>query len=171
MKKSMLFLVCALLGSSFAATGAVTDVHAQSITKGSYAEVTEQEAPVYDQNGNKTSIAMQKDSQWQVASTQKIAGNDYFQIAPNEFLSTKDSFGYKKRQMTIKVQSADDSEDTVRVYDHNLKQRTDVSLANGSKWYSDSAIYTSDGMPFVRVATDEYVAMFDVSQQQFKANL
>lgn len=169
MKKTIAFLVCALLGSSIAATTAMTDVNADSVTKGNYAEVT-QTTNMYDQNGNKTDTSVQKDSTWKVNKLQKINGNDYFQVAPNQFLSTKDSFAYKKRQMTIKVQSSDDK-DTVRVYDHNLKQRTDVSLASGTKWYSDSAIYTSQGMPFLRVATNMYVAMFDVTEQQYKASV
>ncbi|WP_334332179.1 MULTISPECIES: SLAP domain-containing protein [unclassified Companilactobacillus] len=168
MKKTIAFLVCALLGGSIAATTSTTNVDAQSVTTGNYAQVTDN-TTVYDQNGNKTDIALEKDSTWKVNQLVKINGNEYFQVAPNQFLSTNDSFAYKKRQMTIKVQSSDDS--PIRVYDHNLKQRTDVSLASGTKWYSDSAIYTSQGMPFLRVATDQYVAMFDVTQQQFKASI
>lgn len=170
MKKSIALLVCALFGGSIAATASVTDVNAQSVTKGNYAQVTEQAASVYDQNGNKTNISVDKDSTWKVNKLEKINGNEYFQVAPNQFLSTNDSFAYKKRQMIIKVQSSDDN-GSVRVYDHNLKQRTDVSLASGTKWYSDSAIYTSQGMPFVRVATDQYVAMFDVTEQQVKSSI
>lgn len=169
MKKTIAFLVCAILGSSVATATAVTDVNADSVTKGNYAQVTET-AALYDQNGNKTDTSVQKDSTWKVNKLQKINGNEYFQVAPNQFLSTNDGFAYKKRQMTIKVQSSDDKE-YVRVYDHNLKQRTDVSLASGSKWYSDSAIYTSQGMPFLRVATDQYVAMFDVTEQQYTASI
>lgn len=168
MKKTIALLVCALLGGSFAATASTTNVSAQSVTKGNYAQVTDN-TTIYDQNGNKTDIALEKDSTWKVNQLVKINGNEYFQVAPNQFLSTNDSFAYKKRQMTIKVQSSDDS--PIRVYDHNLKQRTDVSLASGTKWYSDSAIYTSQGMPFLRVATDQYVAMFDVTEQQFKASI
>lgn len=168
MKKTIALLVCALLGGSFAATASTTNVSAQSVTKGNYAQVTDN-TTIYDQNRNKTDIALEKDSTWKVNQLVKINGNEYFQVAPNQFLSTNDSFAYKKRQMTIKVQSSDDS--PIRVYDHNLKQRTDVSLASGTKWYSDSAIYTSQGMPFLRVATDQYVAMFDVTEQQFKASI
>lgn len=168
MKKTIALLVCALLGGSFAATASTTNVSAQSVTKGNYAQVTDN-TTIYDQNGNKTDIALEKDSTWKVNQLVKINGNEYFQVAPNQFLSTNDSFAYKKRQMTIKVQSSDDS--PIRVYNHNLKQRTDVSLASGTKWYSDSAIYTSQGMPFLRVATDQYVAMFDVTEQQFKASI
>lgn len=168
MKKTIALLVCALLGGSFAATASTTNVSAQSVTKGNYAQVTDN-TTIYDQNGNKTDIALEKDSTWKVNQLVKINGNEYFQVAPNQFLSTNDSFAYKKRQMTIKVQSSDDS--PIRVYDHNLKQKTDVSLASGTKWYSDSAIYTSQGMPFLRVATDQYVAMFDVTEQQFKASI
>ncbi|TGD24477.1 hypothetical protein EGT49_02850 [Companilactobacillus suantsaicola] len=168
MKKTIALLVCALLGGSFAATASTTNVSAQSVTKGNYAQVIDN-TTIYDQNGNKTDIALEKDSTWKVNQLVKINGNEYFQVAPNQFLSTNDSFAYKKRQMTIKVQSSDDS--PIRVYNHNLKQRTDVSLASGTKWYSDSAIYTSQGMPFLRVATDQYVAMFDVTEQQFKASI
>jgi len=173
MKKSILFLICTLFGSSMALAGATTNVNAQSVSsKENYAQVTaETAASVYDQNGTKTDIALQKDSTWQVAKAVSINGTDYFQIAPNEFLSTKDSFGYKKRQMTIKVQSSDASDSSVRVYDHNLVQKNDISIANGTRWFSDSAIYTSQGMPFLRIGPDQYVSMTDVSEQQFKATI
>jgi len=172
MKKSILFLVCALLGGGSAISSAVTDVNAQSVTQqGEYAQVSQDVAPVYDQNGAKTNVAVPKDSTWQVAKTQSINGGDYFQVAPNQYLSKKDSFEYKKRQMIIKVQSIDGKNDAVRIYDHNLVQRTDVSLASGSKWVTDTAINTSNGMPFVRVAPDQYVAMFDVVEQTFNANI
>lgn len=91
MKKTIAFLVCALLGSSFAAATATTDVNAESVTKGNYAEVT-QTTNMYDQNGNRTDTSVQKNSTWKVNKLQKINGNDYFQVAPNQFLSTNDSF-------------------------------------------------------------------------------
>lgn len=73
MKKTILFLVCALLGTGSAltaATNSVTDVNAQSVTqKGDFAQVDVNEAQVYDQNGNKTDIALQDNSTWQVAKT------------------------------------------------------------------------------------------------------
>ncbi|WP_201307886.1 hypothetical protein [Companilactobacillus farciminis] len=61
MKKSILFLVCALLGvgGSLVST---TDVNAESVSKGNFAQVSSEEAPVYDQNGNATDVALQKDS-------------------------------------------------------------------------------------------------------------
>lgn len=172
MKKSILFLVCALLGGAGALTGSVTAVNAQSVTqKGNYAQVSTDEAQLYDQNGNKTNIGVSKDSTWQVATTQSINGTDYYQVAPNEFLSTKDSFAYKKRQMVIKVQSIDGADKPVRVFDHNLAQKSDVSISSGTKWVTDTEINTSNGMPFLRIAPDEYVAMYDVVEQSFKATI
>ena len=170
MKKSLLFLVCALLGvgGSLATT---TDVNAESVSKGNFAQVSSEEAPVYDQNGNATDVALQKDSTWQVAKTQNINGTDYFQVAPNQFLSSKDSFAYKNRRMVIKVQSLDGKDKAVNVYDHNLVQKSDVSLASGTKWATDTVINTSNGMPFLRVAPDQYVAMYDVVEQTFKATI
>lgn len=176
MKKSILFLVCALLGTgsavTTAATTSVTNVNAQSVTqKGNFAQVSANEAQLYDRDGNKINVALQKDSTWQVAKTQSINGTDYFQVAPNEFLSTKDSFAYKNRRMIIKVQSIDGADKAVNVYDHNLVQKTDVSLESGSKWATDTVINTSNGMPFVRIAPDEYVAMYDVVEQSFSATI
>lgn len=175
MKKSILFLVCALLGTGSAltaATSSVTDVNAQSVTqKGNFAQVSADQAQLYDKDGNKLDVALQKDSTWQVAKTQSISGTDYFQVAPNEFLSTKDSFAYKNRRMIIKVQSIDGADKAVNVYDHNLVQKTDVSIASGSKWVTDTEINMSNGMPFLRIAPDEYVAMYDVVEQTFSANI
>lgn len=175
MKKSILFLVLALLGTGSAvtaATNSVTDVNAQSVTqKGNYAQVSSNQAQLYNQNGDKTDVALQKDSTWKVAKTQSINGSDYFQVAPNQFLSTKDSFAYKNRRMTIKVQSIDGADKAVNVYDHNLVQKTDVSIASGSKWATDTVINTSNGMPFLRIAPDEYVAMYDVVEQSFSATV
>lgn len=170
MKKSILFLVCALLGvgGSLVST---TDVNAESVSKGNFAQVSSEEAPVYDQNGNATDVALQKDSTWQVSKTQSINGTDYFQVAPNQFLSAKDSFAYKNRRMVIKVQSLDGKDKAVNVYDHNLVQKSDVSLASGTKWATDTVINTSNGMPFLRVAPDQYVAMYDVVEQTFKATI
>ncbi|GEO78379.1 hypothetical protein FD29_GL001331 [Companilactobacillus mindensis DSM 14500] len=176
MKKSILFLVCALLGTgsalTTAATTSVTNVSAQSVTqKGNYALVTADQAQIYDQNGSKTDIALQGNSAWKVAKTQNINGTDYYQVAPNEFLSSKDSVAYKNRHMTIKVQSVDGPDKSVNVYDHNLVQKNDVSLQPNSQWATDIVINTSNGMPFLRIAPDEYVAMYDVVEQSFTANI
>ncbi|MQS75900.1 hypothetical protein FHL06_05810 [Lactobacillus halodurans] len=159
-------------GSAVTSTiGAATDVNAQSVSQGNYAQVSSDEAQLYNQNGDKINVALQKNSTWKAAKTQSINGTDYFQVAPNQFLSSKDGFAYKNRQMTIKVQSLDGADKAVKVYDHNLVQKTDVSLAPNSKWATDTVINTSNGMPFLRVAPDEYVAMYDVVEQQFKATI
>ena len=59
----------------------------------------------------------------------------------------------------------------VNVYDHNLVQRNDVQLAADSKWATDTEINYSNGVPFLRVAPDEYVAMYDVVEQSFSATI
>ena len=173
MKKSILFLVCALLGTGSALTAAttnVTDVNAQSVTqKGDYAQVSADQAQLYDQNGDKVAVGVPKDSTWQVAKTQSINGTNYFQVAPNQFLSSKDSFAYKNRRMTIKVESIDGADKPVNVYDHNLVQKSNVSVAPDSKWATDTEINVSNGVPFLRIAPDEYVAMYDVVEQSFSA--
>lgn len=175
MKKSILFLVCALLGTGSALTAAsttVTDVNAQSVTqKGNYAQVSSDQAPLYDQNGTRTNVALQKDSTWQVAKTESINGTKYFQVSPNQFLSSKDSFAYKNRRMIIKVQSIDGADKPVNVYDHNLVQKNNVSIESGSKWATDTEINTSNPVPFLRIAPDEYVAMYDVVEQSFSATI
>lgn len=176
MKKTILLLACALFGTgsalTTAATTSVTNVNAQTVTqKGNYALVTTDQAQVYDQNGSKTDVALQKDSAWKVGKTQNINGTDYFQVAPNEYLSSKDSVAYKNRHMTIKVESVDGADKSVNVYDHNLVQKNDVSLQPDSQWATDIVINTSNGMPFLRIAPDEYVAMYDVVEQSFTANI
>lgn len=170
MKKSMLFLVCALLGVGGSLASA-TDVNAESVSKGNFAQVSSEQAPVYDQNGDTTNVALQKDSKWKVSSTKDIDGTTYFQVATNQYLSSKDSFAYKNRRMIIKVQSIDGKDAAVKVYDHNLVQKSDVSLASGTKWATDTVINTSNGMPFLRVASDQYVPMYDVVEQTFKATI
>ncbi|MBL3531382.1 SLAP domain-containing protein [Companilactobacillus zhachilii] len=172
MKKTILLLACALLGTVATAASSVTDVNAQSVTqKGTYAQVSSDVAQVYDKDGNKTDVALDKNSTWQVAKTQSINGSDYYQVSTNGFLSTKDSFAYKNRRMTIKVQSLDGSDKNVNVYDHNLVQRNDIQLAPNSKWATDTEINYSNGVPFLRVAPDQYVAMYDVVEQSFSATI
>lgn len=169
MKKSIAFLACAILGSSLALSATATNVNAQSVSQGNYAQVTE-DTTLYDQNGNETNVGVEKDSKWKVAQTVKINDNNYFQVAPNQFLSAKDSFQYKNRKMVIKVDSSD-NDGTVRVYDHNLVQKTDVSIASGTRWCTDTAINTSNAVPFLRIGPDEYVSMVDVTEQQFSATI
>ncbi|CAJ1183526.1 SLAP domain-containing protein [Companilactobacillus nantensis] len=175
MKKTILLLACALLGTGSAvatAASSVTDVNAQTVTqKGNYAQVSSDAAQLYDQNGDKTNVALDKDSTWQVAKTQSINGSDYYQVSSNGYLSAKDSFTYKNRRMIIKVQSLDGADKNVNVYDHNLVQRNDVQLAPNSKWATDTEINYSNGVPFLRVAPDEYVAMYDVVEQSFSATI
>ncbi|MFC6175326.1 SLAP domain-containing protein [Companilactobacillus huachuanensis] len=175
MKKTILLLACALLstGSAVAtAASSVTNVNAQSVTqKGNYAQVSSEEAQLYDQNGNKTDVALGKDSTWQVAKTQSINGSNYYQVSSNGYLSSKDSFAYKNRRMIIKVQSLDGADKDVNVYDHNLVQRNDVKLAADTKWATDTEINYSNGVPFLRVAPDQYVAMYDVVEQSFSATI
>ncbi|MFH5812372.1 SLAP domain-containing protein [Companilactobacillus sp. FL22-1] len=175
MKKSILLLVCALLGTGSAvatAASSVTNVSAESVTKaGVFAEVSSDEAQLYDQNGNKTNVALDKNSTWKVAKTQNVNGTDFYQVSTNGYLSAKDGFKYKNRRMTIKVQSLDGSDKNVSVYDHNLVERSDVQLSPDSKWATDTVINYSNGVPFVRVAPDEYVAMYDVVEQSFSATV
>ncbi|WP_338217094.1 SLAP domain-containing protein [Companilactobacillus muriivasis] len=175
MKKTMLLLVCALLGTGSAvatAASSVTNVNAQSVTQnGNYAQVSSDEAQLYNQNGDKINIALDKDSTWQVAKTQSINGSDYYQVSADGYLSAKDSFAYKNRRMIIKVQSLDGADKDVNVYDHNLVQRNDVQLAADSKWATDTEINYSNGVPFLRVAPDQYVAMYDVVEQSFSATI
>lgn len=159
----MVTLLVALLGLTFSILS-VHSVKAESVTSGNFVEVDVRSAQLYNSFGLSLGKSEPKGSDWYLGKTVTVNGNDYYQVATNEFLSSNDSFVYRNRPEVIKV-SSDDGD--VPVYNHNLVESTKVALAPNTSWYSDRVITTSEGMPFVRVATNEYVGMWYVIQQQF----
>jgi len=170
MKKNAIALLAMALLSTGAAIAPATTAQAQSVSSNYKVEVSTDsnaDATLYNASGEKTSNSLDDSSTWSVSNVTKIDGKDYYQVSANEFLSSDDSFLYKKRPEIIKV--ATDHE--VSVYNHKFEESSKLKLQAGTKWYSDTAIYTADGMPFLRVAPDTYVAMFDVVEQSFTSSV
>ncbi|KRK82527.1 hypothetical protein FC78_GL002537 [Companilactobacillus bobalius DSM 19674] len=138
-------------------------VKAESVTNGSYVEVDVNKAELYNSLGRKLGVYEPKNSDWYLGKTIEISGKDFYQVATDEYLSENDSYVYHNRPEVITLTKDSD----VPVYNSKLVESTSVTLAPGTSWYSDRVIYASGGMPFVRVATDEYVGMWYVVQQKF----
>ncbi|GEO78380.1 hypothetical protein FD29_GL001332 [Companilactobacillus mindensis DSM 14500] len=143
----------------------IQSVKAESVTSGYYVDVSARNAEVYNSSAQALGKTEPKNSDWYLGRTIDVNGTDYYHIGTNEYLSSKDSYVYRNRPEVIRVTTGED----VPVYNHNFVESSEVALAPGTYWYSDRVITTSDGMPFVRVATDEYVGMWDVIQQSFTA--
>lgn len=166
MKKLVVMFLTILLGLGFSFSP--TSVKAESVNSGNFVDVDSSSADLYNSNGDNLGRKVPKNSTWYLGKTISIKNTDYYQIATDEYLSSKDSYTYSNRPEVIKVSSTDGD---VPLYDHNFVQLSDVALAPGTSWYSDRVIFTPDGMPFVRVATDEYVGMWYIMQQEFSAKL
>lgn len=164
MKKTVLVVsLVALLAVCFSFLS-VQSVEAESVTSGNFVDVSVHSAELYDSSGNVLHKTEPKNSNWYLGRTIDIDGIAYYQVGGDEYLSSKDSYKYQKRPEVIRVAT---DEGDIPVYDHNFVQSSEVALAPGTYWYSDQVITTEDGMPFVRVATDEYVGMWQVIQQSF----
>ena len=127
----------ALLSTSAAVAPAAT-AQAQSVSSNYKVEVSTDsnaDATLYNASGEKTSNSLDDSSTWSVSNVTKIDGKDYYQVSANEFLSSDDSFLYKKRPEIIKV--ATDHE--VSVYNHKFEESSKLKLQAGTKWYSDTA--------------------------------
>jgi hypothetical protein len=158
-----------MLSSVASALLPTANVQADTVTsKNTDVEVTSQLATLYDGSGNKLDVALPANSTWHVGSVTKIDGKDYYEVSTNAYLSSSDSFLYKNRPETIKLASGQDS---IRVYDHNFVERSDMSIAPGTYWYSDTVITNGAGMPFLRISTDAYVSMYDVSEQKVTSSI
>lgn len=163
MRKKLLiafFSILLSIGFSFLS---VQRVKAESVSSGHFVEVSTKTAELYNYTGKDLYQSEPKKSDWILGQTIDLKGIDYYQVGKDEYLSSKDSYPYRNRPEVIRVSK----DSNVSVYDHNFVESSDVALAPGTYWYSDRIITTSDGMPFARVATDEYVGMWDVIQQSF----
>ncbi|CAJ1182638.1 hypothetical protein [Companilactobacillus paralimentarius] len=161
-RKLLVSVVVALMSFVFSILS-VQSVKAESVTSGSYVEVDTSKAELYNSLGRRLDIYEPKNSDWYLGKTIEISGKDFYQVATDEYLSEEDSYVYHNRPEIVTV--TDDSD--VPVYNSKLVESTSVALAPGTSWYSDRVIYAAGGMPFVRVATDEYIGMWYVVQQKF----
>ena len=163
MKRNVIvtFLV-ALLGLSFSFMP-VQGVKAASVTSGYFVDVSARSAELYSSTGRDLKKSEPMNSKWYLGRSIDLKGTDYYQIATNEYLSSSDSYLYRNSREVIKVSS----DGNIPVYDHNFVESSKVALAPGTSWYSDQVISTPEGMPFVRVAPNEYVGMWYVVQQSF----
>ncbi|APU72038.1 hypothetical protein LCR01_07030 [Companilactobacillus crustorum] len=161
-RKVMVVVFVILLGIGFSFLPSQS-VKAESVSSGHFVDVSSRSAELYDSSGSSLDKTEPKNSDWYLGKTITIKGIDYYQIGTNDYLSSKDSYVYRNRPEVIRVSTDGD----VSVYDHNFVESSKVALAPGTYWYSDRVITTAGGMPFVRVATDEYVGMWDVIQQSF----
>ncbi|KRO00436.1 SLAP domain-containing protein [Companilactobacillus kimchiensis] len=163
MKRKILVVFLTILlgiGFSFLPT---QSVKAESVTSGYFVDVSARSAELYNSSGKALGKSEPENSDWYLGETLDIKGTDYYQVSGDEFLSSNDSYMYRDRPEVIKVTTDAD----VPVYNHKFVESSEVALAPGTYWYSDRVITTPDGMPFVRVATDEYVGMWYVIQQSF----
>ncbi|WP_119327059.1 SLAP domain-containing protein [Companilactobacillus musae] len=159
-----IFAIVLGIGFSFLPT---ETVKAESVTSGYYVDVSSSSAKVYNVDGEYLDKTESENSDWYLGRTIDIKGTDYYQIATNEYLSSNDSYVYRDRPEVIRV----DTDGDIPVFNHKFVESSEVALAPGTYWYSDRVITTPDGMPFVRVATDEYVGMWYVIQQSFTSRI
>lgn len=161
-RKFVVVLFAILLGIGFSFVPAHS-VKAESVTSGYFVEVSARSAELYNSSGDALGKSEPENSSWYLGRTIDIKGTDYYRIGSDEYLSSNDSYMYRDRPEVIRVATDSDTP----VYNHNFVESSSVALAPGTYWYSDRVICTPDGMPFVRVATNEYVGMWDVIQQSF----
>lgn len=140
-------------------------VQAESVTGAGYlAEVSSNPGKLYNSSDEYIGRTLPYASKWKVGKVLNVNGSQLFRVGYNEYLSSKDSYRYQLRPEVIEV---NDSSGEVDVYNHNFVESTSVALKSNTYWYSDTVIYTSSGMPFVRVATGEYVPMYEIISQSF----
>ncbi|WP_125715059.1 SLAP domain-containing protein [Companilactobacillus kedongensis] len=137
---------------------------AESVTQPGYdAEVTSSNsATLYNSSGDVLKYGLAHGSDWKVGSTLNINGTNYYEVSTGAYLSSKDSYLYQNRPEIIR----DDMDSSTPVYTYNFNQISNVALKPDTYWYSDRVIY-SGSIPYVRVATDEFVCMTDVTQESF----
>ncbi|AYE38927.1 hypothetical protein D1B17_09905 [Companilactobacillus zhachilii] len=161
-RKVVVAFFAILLGMGFSFLP-IQSVKAESVTSGYFVDVSARSAEVYNSSGDALGKSEPENSCWVLGRTTTFDGKDYYQIGNDEYLSSSDSYMYRDRPEVIRVETDED----VPVYNHDFVESSCVALAPGTYWYSDRVITTPDGMPFVRVATDEYVGMWNVIQQSF----
>lgn len=161
-RKIVVIFFAALLGLCFSFLP-IQSVKAESVTSGYFVEVSARSAELYNSSGHALGKSEPEYSKWYLGRTIDINGTDYYRIGSDEYLSSNDSYMYRDRPEVIRVSTSGD----VPVYNNKFVESSNVALAPGTYWYSDRVICTPDGMPYVRVATDEYVGMWYVIQQSF----
>lgn len=161
-RKVIVAFLAALLGISISILPS-QDIKAESVSQGYYVDVSARSAQLYNRAGKGLGKFEPQNSDWYLGKTIDINGTNYYQVATNEYLSSNDSYLYRNRSEVIRVSTSGN----VPVYNHNFVESSKLALAPGTYWYSDRIITTPDGMPFVRVAPDEYVGMWYVIQQSF----
>lgn len=161
-KTIIVSMLIVLLTLSFSSLTNV--VKAESVTQPGYdAEVTSStSATLYNSSGNVLKYGLASGSDWKVGNTLNINGTDYYEVSTGAYLSSKDSYLYQNRPEIIR----DELNSSTPVYTYNFKQISNVALKPDTYWYSDRIIY-SGSIPYVRVSTDEFVCMTDVTQQSF----
>ncbi|WP_125762324.1 hypothetical protein [Companilactobacillus hulinensis] len=164
-KKTIISMILALLLMSFSSLHYNT-VQAESVTGAGYlAEVSSNPGKLYNSTGESIGKSLPDKSNWKVGRIlDQNDGSELFRVGYDEYLSSKDSYLYQLRPEIIEVE---DSSGEVDVYSHSFVESTSVALKSDTYWYSDTVIYTSSGMPFVRVAPNEYVPMYEVISQSF----
>ncbi|KRK65221.1 hypothetical protein FC72_GL001597 [Companilactobacillus tucceti DSM 20183] len=137
---------------------------AESVTQPGYdAEVTSStSATLYNSSGDVLKYGLAHGSDWKVGSTLNINGTDYYEVSTGAYLSSKDSYLYQNRPEVIR----DELDSNTPVYTYNFEPISNVALKPDTYWYSDRVIY-SGSIPYVRVSTDEFVCLTDVTQQIF----
>ncbi|MFD1419193.1 SLAP domain-containing protein [Companilactobacillus keshanensis] len=161
-KTIVILMLTVLLTLSFSSLTNVAK--AESVTQPGYdAEVTSStSATLYNSSGDVLKYGLAHGSDWKVGSTLNINGTDYYEVSTGAYLSSKDSYLYQNRLEIIR----DDMDSSTPVYTYNFKQVSDVALKPDTYWLSDRIIY-SGSIPYVRVSTDEFVCMTDVTQESF----
>ncbi|WP_125566120.1 hypothetical protein [Companilactobacillus insicii] len=164
-KKTIIGLIVSLFLLGFSSMHYST-VKAESVTQaGYYAEVTADPASLYSSTGSNLEESLPYRSTWKIGKIlDETDGTELFRVGSDEYLSSRESFLYQKRPEVIEVS---DSSGEVPVFDYNLKESSEVALKSNTYWYSDTVIYSSSGMPFARVATNEYVPFYEVTSESF----
>lgn len=164
-KKTIISMVVSLILLGFSSMNYST-VKAESVTQaGYYAEITSDPAQLYSSTGSNLNESLPYKSDWKVGKI--LDGSDntkLYLVGGNEYLSSKESYLYQKRPEVIGVA---DSSGKVPVFNYNFEESSEVALKSNTYWYSDTVIYNSSGMPFARVATNEYVPFYEVDSESF----
>ncbi|WP_334329823.1 hypothetical protein [Companilactobacillus sp. HBUAS59699] len=164
-KKTILCMIVSLILLGFSSFDYST-AKAESVTQsGYYADITADPAQLYSSTGSSLGKSLPYKSNWKVGKIlDETNGTELYRVGSDEYLNSKQCYLYQKRVEVIEVS---DSSGEVPVYNHNFDESTEVALKSNTYWYSDTVIYNSSGMPFARVATDEYVPFYEVTSESF----
>jgi len=96
-------------------------------------------------------------SSWISTSIKTINGINYYQIAPNEYIRSDDSFAYIPTNKIITTHGGNSKS----LYNSRGKLIKNVELAANSSWYTDK-ISVINGKMMYRVSTDQWIASYNV---------